>query len=395
MNDPGARGGVLLAGVLLVCGLGALVLSVYVLSLPTMGGTINATLVVTEALSGDDTGFERVLGPRTLSFPEDHGPHTDFRTEWWYVTGNVETGEGRRFGFQLTFFRNAAAPAPADRASAWNTNQVYMAHFAVTDVQSNEHHAFERLARGAMGLAGAQPSPFRVWLEDWSLEGAAGGLLPLRLSAMEAGFGLDLTLQANKPVVLQGDRGFSPKGPEEGNASHYYSYTRLEAQGSVRIPGATMEVSGLAWMDREWGTSVLSEGVEGWDWFALHLTDGREIMFYHLRAAEDRPSGYGGGLLIDTDGTTRMLGRDQLDLEVLDRWASPLDGAEYPSAWRVTVPDERLAVEIVPLVADQEMNVSFRYWEGAVEVRGVWGLDSVIGSGYAELTGYGGPAPLR
>ena len=244
MSDPGARAGVVLTGLVLVCGSGLLALSAYLLSRPSLAGTINATLVVTEALAGDAAGFERVLGPRNLSFPEDHGPHPEYRTEWWYVTGNLESAEGRHFGFQMTFFRNAAAPTAAERESAWNTNQVYMAHFAVTDVQSGEHHDFERLARGAMGLAGAQPTPFRVWLEDWSLEGAAGGVLPLRLTAAEDGLGLDLTLETEKPVVLQGDGGFSKKGPESGNASHYYSYTRLEARGTVRVPGEAVEVSG-------------------------------------------------------------------------------------------------------------------------------------------------------
>ena len=148
-------------------------------------------------------------------------------------------------------------------------------------------------------------------------------------------------------------------------------------------------------MDREWGTSVLSRGVEGWDWFALQLADGREIMLYQLRAAPGEPGGYGGGLVVDPDGATHSFRRDQFALAVLDRWASPLDGAQYPSRWRVAVPEEGLAVEITPLVDNQEMNLSFRYWEGAVGVLGTWGVESVTGSGYVELTGYGGPAPLR
>lgn len=342
-------------------------------------GDPKASLSVAEALSAESgSGYARALAPRPFSFPADHGPHPDFRTEWWYYTGNLETAEGRRFGFQLTFFRSALAPEAPARESAWATRQAWMAHFTVTDVESGKFRSFERWGRGALGLAGAQAEPFRVWLKDWV---AAGD--PMHLQASEQDVAIDLTLQPGKPPVLQGDRGLSRKGLEPGNASYYYSLPRMPAAGTVRVGNERFDVTGLAWMDREWSTSSLSRDQVGWDWFSLQLADGRDLMLYRLRKKDGTADPLSSGTLIAASGESRPLKAADFAIENLGEWRSPRSGARYPARWRVRVPSAGLDLTVRPTVADQELSVSFLYWEGAVDVAG-----SQEGRGYVELTGY-------
>ena len=347
---------------------------------------IQATVAVREALAEDRTGFARALAPRPLSFPEDHGPHPDFRTEWWYYTGNLKTPAGRHVGFQLTFFRIALSPEEEPRTSAWATRQLYVAHFAVTDTAGGRFHAASRTSRAALGLAGAQPTPFRVWVESWSAEGEGE---TTRLRAQEGDVAIDLTVSPAKPVVLQGDRGLSRKGPEPGNASLYYSFTRMRARGTVRLGPETLEVSGDAWMDREWSTSALGTGVEGWDWFAIQLDDGRELMVYLLRRRDGTIDRFTAGTLVAAGGSARRLDAADVRIETLAHWTSPRSGVRYPARWRVSVPSEELRLEIEPRLADQELMVGTRYWEGAVAVLGSSGGRATVGQGYVELVGYG------
>lgn len=353
----------------------------------------DASISVAGALrSADDRGYAKALEPRPFHFPEDHGPHPEFRTEWWYYTGNLATREGRQFGFQLTFFRSALAPETPEtppRSSEWASRQAYLAHFTITDVEGERFHSFERWNRGALGLAGAQGRPFRVWLEDWSAEMSGGAGEAMRLRASEGGASIDLVLQPGKPPTLQGDRGLSQKSPEPGNASYYYSLTRMPAAGTIRLHKERFEVTGLAWMDREWSTSALGKDQVGWDWFALHLSDGRDVMIYQLRlqdGRDDRVDPSSSGTVIGSKGETRHLNRSDFQLQVLDHWRSPRSGASYPAGWRLRIPSERIDVQIEPLLADQELDVSFRYWEGAVKVEG-----SSPGKGYVEMTGYSEP----
>jgi predicted secreted hydrolase len=346
---------------------------------------IEATVSVREALANDRAGFAQALAPRRLSFPSDHGPHPDFRTEWWYYTGNLTTAAGRHFGFQLTFFRIALAPGAVVRASAWATRQLYFAHFAVTDTAGVRFHAFSRSSREALGLAGASASPFRVWIEDWSAEGDGSSA---RLRASHGDVALDLELSAAKPVVAQGDRGLSRKGPEPGNASFYYSFTRMPARGVVRLGRETLEVSGEAWMDREWSTSALAPGVQGWDWFALQLDDGRELMFYLLRRRDGAIDPFSAGTLVAADGTVRALEPGDVRVETLAHWTSPRSGVRYPARWRLSVPSAALQLELSPRLADQELIVGTRYWEGAVAVAGSAAGGPIVGQGYVELVGY-------
>jgi predicted secreted hydrolase len=348
--------------------------------------SIQATVAVREALADDRAGFTRALAPRPLSFPADHGPHPDFRTEWWYYTGNLSTAAGRRVGFELTFFRIALAPDSVVRASAWATRQLYIGHFAISDIAGGRFHAFGRSSREALDLAGASASPFRVWLDDWSAEGDGPAA---RLRANEGDVAIDLEVSAAKPVVAQGDRGLSRKGPEPGNASFYYSFTRMPARGVVRLGRETLEVTGEAWMDREWSTSALGSGVEGWDWFALQLDDGRELMFYLLRRRDGTIDPFSAGTLVAADGTTRVLEPGDVRIETLAHWRSPRSGVRYPARWRVSVPSADLRLEIEPRLADQELIVGTRYWEGAVAVNGTAVAGRPIaGQGYVELVGY-------
>jgi len=358
------------------------------------GRVPEATIAVGGALgSGDLAGFARALGPRPFSFPDDHGPHPEFRTEWWYYTGNLETAAGRHVGFQLTFFRTALAPpdraASVDGASAWRASQLYLAHFAMTDTAGGRFHAASRLSREALGLSGARAQPFRVWLEDWSAESDVPGGFPVRLRAADGDVAIDLVLEIGKPLTLQGDRGWSAKGPEPGNASYYYSFTRMRARGTVRVGGESLDVSGLAWMDREWSTSALGRDLAGWDWLALQLDDGRDVMVYQLRGRDGAPDPHSAGTLIAADGSARRLAREDATLEVLDHWTSPASRVRYPSRWRLTIPTAGLSLEITPRLPAQELIVGTRYWEGAVRVQGMSGGRPVSGRGYVELVGYG------
>lgn len=341
-------------------------------------------------------GFERVTEPRPFVFPEDHGPHPETQTEWWYVTGNLASADGHEFGYQFTVFRLGVVP-PSDSAriaqqtgSAWAGGSMYMAHLAVSDLTDASFTAEQRLARSAVGLAGAQAQPFRVWLEGWSLEAVdPDEFFPLTLnaSAIDGDDRVDLTLElaAGKPMVLQGDRGYSRKGEGDGDASYYFSFTRMPTTGEVTINGRTTTVTGDSWLDREWSTSVLSRTQRGWDWFAIQLDDGRDVMMFELRD-EDPALTVRDGTLVQPDGSTTRLEPEAGVLEVLDTWTSPVDGAEYPSRWRLRLPEHDLDLEIESALGDQEHTSLFRYWEGAVVARTPDGAR--VGKGYAELTGY-------
>lgn len=349
------------------------------------------------ALSRDPApGFQRVTGPRPFVFPEDHGPHPETQTEWWYVTGNLASADGHEFGYQFTVFRLGVVP-PSDSArvaqaagSEWAGGSMYMAHLAVSDLREGSFTAEQRLARGAIGLAGAEAEPFRVWLEGWSLEAVQpGSFFPLRLtaSAVDGDDRVDLQLElaAGKPMVLQGDRGYSRKGEGDGDASHYFSFTRMPTTGRVTINGRSTPVSGDSWLDREWSTSVLSRTQRGWDWFAIQLDDGRDVMLFELRDADPTRT-VRDGTLVQADGSTTRLEPAAGVLEVTSTWRSPVDGTEYPSRWRLRLPEHDLDLEIESALGDQEHTSLFRYWEGAVVVRSPDGTP--VGKGYAELTGY-------
>ena len=332
-----------------------------------------------------DEGYERALSVREFTFPADHGPHPSFRNEWWYVTGNLDDEAGRRFGFELTIFRFSLTPFAPESPSAWRSNQVYIAHLAVTDEAREGFHVAQRYSRGAVGLAGAQAEPFKVWLDDWEIAKDAGDRW--RLVAHDADFGVDLELTALKAPTLNGNAGLSQKSAEPGNASYYYSITRLATEGVIRLAERDYRVSGLSWLDREWSSSALSADQVGWDWFALQLDDGTDLMFYQLRRRDGTPDEFSAGTVVDANGSSSHLENDQVELSVLDHWESDA-GGRYPSRWTLSVPRLDLEVDVRPIVADQELFTTVRYWEGAVDVTGTRDGAPVAGRGYVELTGY-------
>jgi len=352
----------------------------------TASGTETGIRFLAEGGTG---GFARALQAREFEFPADHGGHPDFRTEWWYFTGNVFGAQGRHYGFELTFFRIALTPSAPARESAWATNQIWMAHFALTDVGAGRFSAGERLSRGALGIAGVRAEPFRVWVEDWSATAEDGRLEDgLRLRASMPEGAIDLRLEALKPAVPQGDGGLDAKGAAPGNASYYYSIPRLSVSGTVEAGGTRDAVEGLAWMDREWSTSALEAGVAGWDWFALQLSDGSDLMLYRLRDDHGGTTQFSAGTLVDANGAVTRFGATDFSLQAGDFWTSATSGARYPVFWRIRIPDVGLDLQVAPHLKEQEIDLAVRYWEGAVGVTGSSRQGSVSGHGYLELAGY-------
>ncbi|WP_216910103.1 lipocalin-like domain-containing protein [Synechococcus sp. CCY 0621] len=337
-------------------------------------------------------GFARALTPRQWRFPADFGAHPDHRTEWWYYTGNLETEAGRAFGYQFTIFRQALVPeAPPEkgsgsRGSAWRTPQVYSAHFTVSDIATDTFLQEERFARGAQGLAGAEADPYAVWLNDWRI--SAEGPERVRLQASTGSMAIDLTLHQSRPPVLQGQGGLSRKGPEPGNASHYYSLVQQPTEGTITVAGLDHAVHGVSWKDHEFSTSALSPGTVGWDWFSAQFEDGSALMLYGLRREDGGKEPFSGGRWIDGDGEVE-LGAEDYDLAVTATWRSPRSGARYPAAWTLAIPRLDLELVITPQMADQELSTaSATYWEGALRYGGHRGEQPLRGRGYGELTGY-------
>jgi predicted secreted hydrolase len=369
---------------------------------PAPGGNPDNSSRLAELLGSQrPEGFPLATEARAFSFPEDHGPHRNYRNEWWYLTGNLDDQEGRRFGFELTIFRFSIAPVASIESenapsSAWKTNQVYIAHFAITDEESNRFFVEQKYSRGALGLAGAQNEPFRVWVDDWSIQQKPGtgvgrqSVETWELSASGEGFGLSLDLIAMKQPVLNGIAGLSQKSAEAGNASYYYSIPRLKSEGSLQIDGRTHRVKGLSWLDREWSSSALAADQQGWDWFALQLSDGSDLMFYNIRKVDGSQDRYSAGTLIFADGQARHLSRDDVIIRVTEQWQSPLGGT-YPGHWEMELPAFDLILSISPVMPNQELITTVRYWEGAVDVAGRHGKVDIMGRGYVELTGYSRP----
>ncbi len=343
----------------------------------------------------DDAGYRRVTGPCAFSFPRDHGAHPGYRIEWWYYTGNLEAPDGARFGFQLTFFRSQLRPSAdrrhwPERSSAWRTNQIYLAHAALTDIEGRRHYFAEDMARGALELAGVEQHDrkVRVFLGNW--ETVIGPRLH-RLAMAGEDFGFELHLEPAKALVAHGENGYSRKGTDPSRASCYYSFTRMKTAGEIRLKGRTLAVSGLSWMDHEYSTAPLEPGIRGWSWFSLQLENGAELMLFllNLEAGGYHPAS--SGTLVAADGTTTTVTSNSIQAEVLRKWRSPATGAKYPLAWRLRLEAVGLDVTIQTPVDDQEMQTGkttgVTYWEGSITVEGRYEGQKVNGRGYMELTG--------
>lgn len=329
-----------------------------------------------------NAGFAVADRPRDFVFPQDHGPHPAYRSEWWYLTAVVATAAGREYGIQFTLFRQGIEPRPGtedgvDGTEAWRTGQVYMGHLAVSDVARRRHLEAERFSRGHAALAGVDATPFRAHIDGWTLASAGIDFWPLRLQAATPEFGVDLTLSGTRPFLRQGDNGLSRKGAN--NASYYYSAPRIQAAGDVSIGGESHTVSGNAWLDREWSTSVLAPEYVGWDWFALHLDDGRDLMLYRLRRIDGRIDAYNAGTLSFADAPPRKLAAGDFTMTATRHWRG------WPVAWALGLgDDERFTIRAA--FEDQVMDTSVRYWEGMAYLEDEDGIR--VGRGYMELTGY-------
>ena len=341
-------------------------------------------------------GFAEADDTRPLTFPEDFGAHEDYRTEWWYYTGNLQTPEGHPFGFELTIFRVGLLPPTVElpKDSQWYGRSMYFAHFAISDIANEEFHAFERYARPGPGLAGAQGVPFRAWLEDWNITEQTPGVY--RLQAEQEGIAIDLTLTDEMGVVLHGEKGFSRGGEDATNASYYFSQPRLRADGFVRLAETQYPVDGLAWMDHDFSSGSLDSDQVGWDWFSLQFEDGSALMIFQLRERNGKTSEHSSGTFSQADGSSQPFLNDNFQITVLDTWRSPQTQGVYPSAWEVHLEQPNCQLQVRPLMANQELHFpAVTYWEGAVRFEGSCDGKQVQGKGYVELTGYAGNLPVR
>ena len=341
-----------------------------------------------------------VTGPCYLKFPEDHGPHPGYKTEWWYYTGNVADKDGKKFGFQLTFFRSRIDdksgdfPEQPDRTSAWRTGQLILAHAALTDISEKRHYQSEKMARQALDMADVYQYGDRthVFLKNWFVD------LKSQIQRLEADspeFSFELALVPVKKPVLHGDHGYSRKGSQVESASCYYSFTRLKAEGIIRVGSRSYEVDGFAWMDHEFSTNPLEKDLVGWDWFSIQLDNQTELMAYFLRKNDGSFSNASSATFVMASGETLHLAFEDLHLEAIRTWKSIETGAVYPSQWLLSVPRLQLRLEIKTAVDDQEMQspdtTGVTYWEGSILVEGSMKGQAVLGKGYAELTGYAEP----
>ncbi len=332
----------------------------------------------------------------TYVFPRDHGSHNQFQTEWWYFTGHVQGESGRRFGYELTFFRRGIdSPHVWKNPSKWAMRQIYLAHFALTDERTQQFHVAEKISRAGIGKAGAKPAHLDVWIDCWQIKAVDPAHQEFHLQAQAEKFSIDFIVQSRKPPIVHGTNGVSYKGPESHQTSHYYSLTRLHTTGVVQVNDTSYDVEGLSWMDHEFGSGDLAANIVGWDWFSVQLDNGLELMAYGLRHADGTFDVASSGTLILPDSSSRHFSLQDVEISVTRYWKSPVSHARYPNHWTLKIPHEDITLELSPLLADQELvttqSTGVTYWEGAVDVMGVWKGQEVRGQGYVELTGYAKP----
>ena len=354
----------------------------------------SSLLVVMPGLAADTTQEFRVATEGyQYSFPRDHGAHEEFRTEWWYYTGQLTAKNGRPFGYQLTFFRRGM---PRDQVktlpSQWAVTQLYLAHFAVSDLSKDRFDYAEKISRAGLGKAGAARDRLHVWIDQWSAESPSTTPDTHTLHAADGDLALQLMVSPDKPLVVHGTDGISRKGSTAGQASHYYSFTRLATTGTLSIGGERFDVTGNSWMDHEFGSADLDKDLVGWDWFSLQLDDRSELMLYRLRRSDGTADPISSGTVIDRDGHGHHLSIGDFTLEPTSYWTSKTSQARYPQRWRLTIPSQQLSLELSPLMAGQELSTTrstqVTYWEGAIETVGTAQGQPIRGKGYMELTGY-------
>jgi predicted secreted hydrolase len=338
--------------------------------------------------------WQSAIGPWAWSFPRDHGAHPSFKSEWWYFTGNLRDARNRRFGYQLTLFRQGVQFKPTQPNSHWSVRDFYFGHFAISDMGAGQFHAEERVSRGALGEAGAATGRMDVKLGSWSIQ-QQEDREDYKLSAHSTDLDLNLEETPLKPLVLEGIGGLSRKDQGRGQASYYYSYPRLATSGQLRIGDATYAVTGESWFDHEFSTSSLGPDEVGWDWFCIQLSDHEEMMLYVLRTKSGAISPSSEGTWVRADGTSQRIPSGQFTVEKTATWHSSASSATYPAGWHIVVPAHQADLIVTPAMADQELRLTkmgaLDYWEGACDIRGSVGGKATTGVGYTELTGYSGP----
>jgi predicted secreted hydrolase len=328
-------------------------------------------------------GYAPVLASSTVSLPGDFFSRPAYRVQWWYFTGHLRAAEGNEFGYQVTFFVVGVDPKPS--ASRFGLNHLYVSHFAVSDLSSGRFHFEDRIDRGAFGFAGASQDRLEAWVGRNRMEGTPDRI---HLVGRDDSKALDLALVPERPCILQGDRGYSRKAEDSpSHASLYFSCTRLNTGGTLTLGGRSFQVRGRSWFDREITSSLLSVTQRGWDWFALHLEDGRDVMLYRMRKKDGTLDRYSSAVVVKPVGSVVRLGKDDFKAEPVSTWKSKKTSIVYPSTWSIGVPSESLRLTVTPLLKDQEAVATAStgnvYWEGAAAVTG-----TVRGRAYVELTGY-------
>ncbi len=317
-----------------------------------------------------------------MRFPRDEGSHPEFRTEWWYVTGWLNTSGGKQLGFQITFFRTRPELTD-DNPSAFTPRQILVAHAALSDPAHGRLLHDQRVARAGFNLAGADEGRTRVWLYDWMLTQENNAY---RARIATGDFSFDFALSATQPPLLQGDRGLSRKGPRPGSASYYYSLPQLAVSGTLARSGKTLPVTGSAWLDHEWSSNYMDREAVGWDWIGINFADGGALMAFRMRDPQGGKFWAGGGYR-SPQGVTRILAVEDVDFTPRREWRSPRTGATYPVSWRIKAGAQDIDIE--PLMDDQEndtrLSTGTIYWEGAVRALQ---HGKPTGLGYLEMTGY-------
>jgi len=342
--------------------------------------------------NNQEGNFKKAVEKIKFEFPKDHGSHPEFRTEWWYFTGNLTGESGKEFGYQFTIFRTALTPDSIKRDSRFGTNQIYMGHFTISDISNNKFYYFERFSRGAAGLAGVTIEPLKVNLENYKIyetDKSDYEFPKVKISAKEENVGIELDLTPEKPIIFQGDGGLSQKSKGEGNASYYYSITRIITEGIITINNKNYKVKGYSWLDREWSTSALSEEQAGWDWFSIQLSNNTEIMYYNLRKKDGTADEFSNGCIVNRNGEKENINLNEVVLQIIDYWEND-EGKKYPSGWILKIPSKKTELKIIPAIKNQELKLAIRYWEGSVKIEGIYEGMPVSGRGYVELTGYSG-----
>ncbi|MDI7258547.1 MAG: lipocalin-like domain-containing protein [Thermodesulfobacteriota bacterium] len=362
-----------------------------------IAGILFILLLTASTTYGEE--FQRALPGKVFSFPQDHYSHPEFKTEWWYYTGHLQSEDKKSYGYQITFFRVAFRRGAKGRQSKWAIQDLYFAHLALADESKKRFEYREKMSRGSFGEAGASiygsKEPFRVWIDDWSMELKGVQLQNHLLKAGGKDFGIELMLIPEKNPIVHGKKGVSQKAEGEGFASHYYSITRLKTEGKIFLKGKEFTVRGVSWMDHEFGSNQLREYQVGWDWFSIQLDNGMDLMLYQVRHRDGKIDPYSSGTIIFSDENARHLALKEFQIEVLEQWKSKKSGATYPAKWSLKASTHQIDLILTPTVKDQELitesSTRVTYWEGSVKVEGKYQGNPVKGLGYVELTGYAKP----